>query len=213
LVKDLKIAAMFHGEVWWKGKFGGFTDTVWSRLSVEKDITLRQFGPVNLRLISSLLIQEVGGLYRVGTWPVGSPYNKFVQKAKPSLTLDLLAGGRFWRVNNELDIHDPLGILPSEIDQSQNWFDFIVGGRATLNFYKKLFLDVRSDIGGFDLSFSSKISWNIVAAIGYELPWYRITPVIGFRALYDNFSTESGNNRFENKIWLYGPVIGTVFKF
>jgi len=213
LLEHLDIAAMFHGEVWWKGKFGIFADTMFSKLAINQDVTLGRFGSVNANLTTTFLIQEFGGLYRVGTWPVGSPYNQFVQRSEPSVTFDILAGGRYWHLNNELDIHGPLGILPSEIDQSQNWFDFIVGARARLDFYKKLFLDVRSDIGGFDISFSSKFSWNIISVVGYELPWYRMTPLIGFRALYDNYANGSGNNRFEAKTWMYGPLLGVAFKF
>lgn len=50
----------------------------------------------------------------------------------------------------------------------------------------------------FTAGFSSdiSISWNIAGYIGYELPWYRITPVIGYRALYDKYKDESGDNRF-----------------
>ncbi len=213
LAKDLDFAFMFHGEAWWKGKFGGFVDTVYSKLSDSGNISLPNSNSVNVGLTSKLFILEFGGLYRAGTWDIGSPYNSFVQKAKPSVTLDFLAGGRFWHLNNELDIHGPLGMLPSEIDKSRKWVDFIVGGRIGLNFYKKLTFEVRSDIGGFGLGSSSKIAWNIVSAIGYELPWYRITPLIGYRALYDDFSTESGSNSFESKFWLHGPVLGIAFIF
>ena len=213
LLEHLDIAAMFHGEVWWKGKFGIFADTMFSKLAINQDVTLRRSGSINANLTTTMFIEEFGGLYRVGTWPVGSQYNQFVQRSEPSVTFDIIAGGRYWHLNNELDIHGPLGILPSEIDQSQNWFDFIVGGRARLDFYKKLFLEFRSDIGGFDLSFSSKFSWNIIAVVGYELSWYRITPLIGFRALYDNYANGSGNTRFEAKTWMYGPLLGVAFRF
>jgi hypothetical protein len=213
LLEHLDIAAMFHGELWWKGKFGIYADTMFSKLAINKDVTLKRFASVNANLTTTFFIEEFGGLYRVGTWPVGSPYNQFVQRSKPSVTFDILAGGRYWHLNNELDIHGPLGILPSEIDQSQNWFDFIVGGRARLEFYKKLFLELTTDTGGFDLSFSSKFSWNVLAVVGYELAWYRITPLIGFRALYDNYANENGNTRFEAKTWMYGPLLGVAFKF
>ena len=188
-------------------------DTVYAKLSDSGNISLPNSNSVNLGLTSKLFILEFGGLYRAGTWDIGSPYNSFVQKAKPSVTLDFLAGGRYWHLKNELDIHGPLDMLPSEIDKSRQWVDFIVGGRIGLNFYKKLTFEVRSDIGGFGLGSSSKIAWNIVAAIGYELPWYRITPLIGYRALYDDFSAESGSNRFESKFWLHGPVLGIAFIF
>jgi len=82
-----------------------------------------------------------------------------------------------------------------------------------LELIKKLFFQLRSDIGGFGASFSSDISWNIAAYLGHELPWYRITPYIGYRGLYDDFDDGSGNDRFEWKTWTYGPQIGIGFRF
>lgn len=213
LLEHLDIAGMLYGEVWWKGKFGIFADTIYSKLALNKDVTLRRLGSISAGLQTTFFIQEFGGLYRIGTWPVGSPYNQFVQRSKPSLTFNILAGGRYWHLKNELDVRGPSGILSAEIDQSQNWFDFIVGGRARLEFYKKLFLELTTDIGGFDISFSSKFSWNVLAVVGYELSWHRITPLIGFRALYDNYANGSGNTRFDSKMWMYGPALGVAFKF
>ena len=69
------------------------------------------------------------------------------------------------------------------------------------------------DIGGFDLGFSSDISWNIEANFGYELPWYKLTPIIGFRALYDKYDDGSGDNRFLWDSWMYGPQIGLAIRF
>ncbi len=213
LLEHLDIAGMLHGEVWWKGRIGIYADTIYSKLALNKDVALRRLGSISAGLQTTMFIQEFGGLYRVGTWPVGSPYNQFVQRSKPSVTFNILAGGRYWHLKNELDVRGPLGILSRQIDQSQNWFDFIVGGRARLEFYKKLFFELTTDIGGFDLSFSSKFSWNVLAVVGYELSWYRITPLIGFRALYDNYANGSGNSRFDSKMWMYGPALGVAFKF
>jgi hypothetical protein len=213
LFENLDIAAMLHGEVWWKRKFGFFVDSVYAKLSVDGNTNLPNSTSVDIDDTAKLFLLEFGGLYRAGTWDIGSPYNSFVQRSKPSVTLDLLAGGRYWHLKNELDIHGPAGVLPSEVESDRNWFDFIVGGRVGLDFYKKLTFVVRSDIGGFDLGFSSKISWNIISWIAYELPWYRITPLIGYRALYDDYSDGSGNNRFENNTWLHGPLIGVAFRF
>jgi len=213
LLENLDIAAMLHGEAWWKRKFGFFVDSVYAKLSVDGDIDLPTSGSVDIDDTAKLFLLEFGGLYRAGTWDIGSPYNSFVQRAKPSVTLDLLSGGRYWYLKNELDIHGPLGVLPSEVNGSKSWFDFIVGGRVGLDFYKKLTFEVRTDVGGFGLGFSSNISWNIVSVIAYELPWYRITPLIGYRALYDDYSDGSGNNRFENNTWMHGPVIGVAFRF
>lgn len=216
LFENLNIAAMFNGEVLYKGKFGVFVDTVYAYLSDDDNIGLEPLDiplDLDLEVKFKLFILGFGVFYRVGTWDIGSQYNDFVQKAKPTVTLDLVAGGRYWHMKSEVDIHETFGILPSEIDRSKDWFDFIVGGRTRLTFYKKLIFEVRGDVGGFGLDFSSDISWNIVALIAYELPWYRITPVIGYRALYNDYSDGSGDNRFAYKAWLYGPVVGVAFRF
>jgi hypothetical protein len=213
LAKNLDFAAEAHIEVW-KRNFGMFIDFTYSKLSDSQGFTLQRIpASFNINLDAYFVLLEVGGLYRVGTWPVGSPYNNFVQKAKPNVTLELLAGGRYWYIKTDLDIKGPLGILPLEIDVSEQWLDLFVGGRVKLELIKKLQFVLRSDIGGFGASFSSNISWNIAAYLGYELPWYRITPIIGYRALYVDYENGSGNDRFEYKTWTYGPQIGIGFSF
>jgi len=82
-----------------------------------------------------------------------------------------------------------------------------------LSLYKKLTFEVRRDIVGFGLGLSSDFSWNIVSVIAYELPWYTITPFIGYRSLMVGYSKGSGNNRFENNTWMNGPVLGIAFRF
>ncbi len=213
LAKNLDFAAEAHIEVW-KRNLGTFIDFTYSKLSNSQGVTLQKIpASFNINLDAYFLLLEVGGLYRVGTWPVGSPYNNFVQKAKPNVTLELLAGGRYWYLKTNLDIKGPFGILPPEVDVSEQWLDLFVGARVKLELIKKLQFHLRGDIGGFGASFSSNISWNIAAYLGYELPWFRITPIIGYRALYVDYENGSGNDRFEYKTWTYGPQIGIGFIF
>jgi hypothetical protein len=54
------------------------------------------------------------------------------------------------------------------------------------------------------LVFHQDFSWNVVSVIAYELPWYMITPIIGYRAPCDDYCDGSGNNRFENGTWMHG---------
>jgi hypothetical protein len=212
ILDNLDFAGEYHIEAW-KGNFGVFIDPTLSKLSISEDVEIPVLDPINVELDSKFLLLEFGGLYRVGTWPIGSPNNDLSQRMKPSVTLELLAGGRYWYLKNELDIEGPLGILDREIDDTQNWLDLFVGGRVKLNLTEKLILSVRSDIGGFGFGFSSDFSWNLVGWISYELPWYRITPLIGYRALYVDFKDGSGNDRFEYKTWTTGPLLGLAFRF
>ena len=98
-------------------------------------------------------------------------------------------------MDNKIDITGPAGVLDPQFSGSESWFDFIVGARAKLDI-NKFFIALRTDIGGFGLGFSSDISWNIAGYIGYELPWYHITPIIGYRACTINTRTGAAITAF-----------------
>lgn len=210
IIKNLDFAAEVHLEAW-RDRFGFFIDTTYSKISLTDNVQLRSDRTLNIKNVSEFFLGEFGGFYRVGTWPIGSGVGSYHSKTNTSLTLDLIGGGRYWWLKDEIDLKGPLGVNP-QFNGSESWFDFIVGGRVNLAI-NKFFVQVRSDIGGFGLGFSSDISWNIAGYIGYELPWYKITPIIGYRALYDDYTHGSGNNRFVWNAWMYGPQIGVAFQF
>ena len=207
---NLDFAAEVHIEAW-KDRFGFFIDTTYAKIAMKDNVDLRFDNTLNAKFITKFFLGEFGGFYRLGTWPLGGGTGSYKSKANSSLSLDLIGGGRYWYLKNELDIKGPLGENPN-VSDSQNWFDFMVGGRANLAL-NKFFIQLRSDIGGFGLGFSSDFAWNIAGYIGYELPWYRITPIIGYRALYDKYKDGSGDNRFVWDAWIYGPQIGVAFQF
>lgn len=208
IIKNLDFAAEVHIEAW-RDRFGFFIDATYSKISLTDNVKLRQDRTLNIKNVSQFFLGEFGGFYRAGTWPLGTGSNQ--SKTNTSLTLDLIGGGRYWWLEDEIDLRGPLGQNP-QFSGSESWFDFIVGGRANLAI-NKFFVQIRTDIGGFGLGFSSDISWNIVGYIGYELPWYKITPIIGYRALYDKYSNGSGDNRFLWDAWMYGPQLGVAFQF
>ena len=207
---NLDFAAEVHIEAW-RDRYGFFVDTSFAKIAIKDNVDLRFDNSLNAKFITKFFLGEFGGFYRLGTWQLGGGAESYKSKANSSLTLDLIGGGRYWYLKNELDIKGPFGVDPN-VSDSQNWFDFIVGGRVNLAL-NKFFIQLRSDIGGFGLGFSSDISWNIAGYIGYELPWYRITPIIGYRALYDKYKDGSGDNRFVWDAWIYGPQIGVAFQF
>jgi len=205
---NLDFAAEVHFEAW-RDRYGFFIDTSYAKIALKKDVDLRLDNTLNTKFITKFFLGEIGGFYRVGTWPVGGGYEK---KTNTSFTFDAIAGGRYWYLKNTLKLSGPLDVLPSKISDSQNWFDFFVGGRVNLAI-NRFFIQLRSDIGGFGLGFSSDFAWNIAGYIGYELPWYRITPIIGYRALYDKYKDGSGDNRFVWDAWISGPQIGVGIQF
>lgn len=213
LFEVLDFGAQVHVEAR-KGRFGIFIDPTYIQLSVDKGFQVLPVGEgSDVEVVFKEFLLEFGGFYRLGSWHIGSQYNNFVQRAKPSITVDVLAGSRYTHLDVEIDIDTPLPLIPSEVNGDKDWLDLFVGARMILNPTEKLSFVVRTDIGGFDLGFSSDITWNLVSWVGYELPWYRITPIIGYRVLYTDYDDGSGNDRFVYKTWTYGPLVGLAFRF
>jgi hypothetical protein len=210
IIKNLDFAAEVHMEAW-RDRFGFFIDVTYSKISLKEDVQLRLDRTIKIKNVTEFFLGEFGGFYRAGTWPVGAGTGGSESKTNTSFTLDLIGGGRYWWMDNTIDITGPAGVLDPQFSGSESWFDFIVGGRVKLDI-NKFFVALRTDIGGFGLGFSSDISWNIAGYIGYELP-HGITPIIGYRALYDKYSNGSGNNRFLWDAWMYGPQLGVSFQF
>jgi hypothetical protein len=211
VIKNFDIGFQVHMEAW-KDKFGFFIDTTYSKISLKGDAQLKFDRSINVKNVTEFFLGELGGFYRLGTWPIGNGEVNPESKSNASFTADLIGGGRFWWMKNTIDIKGPIGELNPQFSGSDAWFDFMIGGRAQVEI-NKFFFELRSDIGGFGLGFSSDISWNIAGNFGYELPWYHITPVIGYRALYDKYSNGSGDNRFVWDAWMYGPQLGVAIPF
>ena len=64
---------------------------------------------------------------------------------------------------------------------------------------------MRGDVGGF--SVGSKFTWNASAVLGYSIS--RVVSLgLGYRALYVDYESGSGSNKFEYKVTMYGPMVG-----
>jgi hypothetical protein len=211
ILKHLDLGGEVHIEIR-RGRYGLFIDPTFLKLSSDKNVPLGNGVEADEVTVKEWLV-EFGGFYRFGPWKLGSPYNEFVQRAKPFFTFDALAGGRYINIDVEIDLKGTPPDSPSEVDGDKNWLDLFVGGRFNFNITNKIPLIIRSDFGGFGFGFSSDFAWNLVSHIGYELPWYRITPVLGYRVLYIDYADGSGNGRFVYNTWTHGPIIGVAFRF
>ena len=71
--------------------------------------------------------------------------------------LDLLAGGRYWYLNGDIDVGAALttnrNLITRNISQSgsKEWIDPFVGLRTRIQLSKNLMLVLRGDIGGFSV--------------------------------------------------------------
>lgn len=210
---NLDFGIQAHIEVWYK-KIIFFVDPMYMNLSSSNKNT-RVIGSLRSDLDVEMFLMDIAAGYRVAELPLGSSAQTNNGKTWPSVAIDLYGGGRIISLDNtlKLTLDTPAGEIRARENISESWFDFIVGTRFLFNFTENLLLSLKTDIGGFGLGFSSDIDWNFAANFGYELPWYGITPYVGYRVLYIDYKDGSGDNRFVYDVWHTGPQVGLGVSF
>lgn len=213
ILDNLDIGAQLHIEVWWK-KWIFFVDPLFMKLSSNGSQT-SIIGTRKADAEVKMFLMDLAIGYRVAEFALTQNTKSNDFKTWPAIAVDVYGGGRILRVENTLDLtlDTPIGQRKESIGVDETWFDFIVGTRFIFDFTENLLLSVKTDIGGFGLGFSSDIDWNFVANVGYTLPWWGVTPYVGYRVLYIDYEDGSGNNRFAYDIWHTGPQVGIGVRF
>jgi len=180
-----------------------FLDETYMKLSINKNIepNLPPDIVVNIDVGIKMNTLEFGGGYRLVT-------------PKPSVPVyfDLYGGGRWWIV--DIDQKISFNNLPDQsFNQNEKWLDIIVGARMIALLTENLIATVKTDVGGFNLGFSSKFTWNIVANLGWDTGWRGFTPYIGWRTMYVDYENGSGSDLFRYNVWMNGIQTGLGFRF
>jgi hypothetical protein len=100
------------------------------------------------------LILEFGGGDHLLDWSLPG-------EGLPTLSVDVLAGGRFVDLDGDLTIETLV-----DVDRSQDWLDPFIGAQLTVDLIDRLSVLVRGDIGGFGVG--SHFPWNMVALLAYQ---------------------------------------------
>lgn len=211
--ENFDVGGQAHIEFWWK-KWIFYVAPTYIKLTSSNSQT-RVISTIRSDAEVKLFQFEFAGGYRVAEFPLGSSVHSNQFKTWPNLSVDLYGGGRIISIDSTLDvtIDTPIGVIPKRFQKDETWFDFIVGTRLLIDITENLLLVTRSDIGGFGFGFSSDISWNFIANIGYTLPWWNVTPYIGYRVLYIDYDDGSGSDRFLYNVWQTGPQVGIGVRF
>ncbi len=197
---ELNIAAMvaFGGR---KGRWGFLVDTIYANLGSSTRV-----GGISVDPDMNLLLLTLGGFYRLGTWPLSATPNRDL----PTVTVDVLAGARYTHLDLNLDfdfIPDPEG--------SKDWVDPLVGARALFDISERWLLSLEGSVGGFGIG--SNFTWNAFGAFGYRFSLFsedrNARVMAGYRAVYMDYDTGSGADKFEWDVTLHGPILGLVIAF
>jgi hypothetical protein len=197
ILQTLNFAGQIHMEGW-KNRWGLFLDATYLNLSASSQ-GLAGSGDVGLQE----WMVEFGGMYRLARWPLG-------KDEKTALTMEGLAGGRYWNMLATLDLSIPL--TGTFVDKSgrKDWIDPFVGARMRLDLSDKFSLSLRGDVGGFDVG--SKFTYNAIGLVGYNIS--RVVSIwLGYRVLGVDYESGSHFNKFKYDVTMYGPITGLVFRF
>jgi hypothetical protein len=200
--RNLEGAGMLNFEAQ-KGKLGFFLNPLYMKLRGNGELTRRRDASLplpptrDLTLTLTIGVVEFGGFYQVAKWPLD-----WKQGKGRSVTLDVLAGGRYWYIHTDLDTTSPIN--PSKYN---NFVDPIIGARTKIDLTDNLALNLEGDIGGFGVG--SEFTWNAQGSFSYQFTPL-ISAFVGYRAIYVDYKAGTGN-RYEETF--QGPLGGITFRF
>jgi hypothetical protein len=190
----LEFAAEGHVEAIKNNQWGVFIDGTYLKLGPEADE-----GPINLEVDYQYWLWELGGLYRANTWTTRNG----------QAAVDLLLGGRYTSMDVELDFKN----LPiQDVGGDESWTDLFVGARLLTPIFNNWTMSLRGDVGGFGIGGSSDLALHgaLVFDWNFSPNW---DLVAGFRALYQDYKSGSGANKFAYDATTYGPLLGVAYRF
>lgn len=199
--QKLNIAGMIFLEAN-KGNAGVFLNALYAKLSDSASQ-----GPFSVDATTRFGLYGAGASYTVYR-------NCFVDScggAGSMVEITPYAGLRYTVNNTTVDFSAPL----FEVSRSnnENWVDPILGARLSYSFAKAWLITLAGDLGG--TNHSTDYSYNAMGVIGYspQTFWTNTTTYIGYRVLYQHYTTGSGSSRFDWNMKLDGPMLGFGISF
>lgn len=156
---------------------------------------------VSLDSKSSMILSDLGLFWRFASTPLNDKGTAFI-------TWDVLGGARIWDLEAKLTVRK--GDKKRSVSQREVWADPIIGGRAGLHFTEDWGLELRADIGGFDVN--AKTTWSASGVFAYSV-WESARILFGYRAVGLDYKTGNGSDAFHVDATMHGPVVGMLFRF
>ena len=178
-----------------KGRFGFYAQPNWIKLEADGNV-----GPLRTTDEMQIWIVDAAFTYQLGKWGEEKP-----------VTLDALAGVRYWNIGNELTESGLFGLTSFNGSHTLSLIDPIIGLRAQIYLTRKLSLRLHGDIGGFGISEdSSNFSWQAMGMFGYDFSRH-FSFGIGYRALSVDKHTGGGSSLEGAHIILHGAILAFDF--
>ena len=158
-------------------------------------------------------IVEAGGMYEIMRWQSRGP-----------AALEMLAGGRYWHQQLDVDValagtvnFDGLTVSGNRAIASSggvDWVDPFLGARLRWQPAPGEEVSLRGDVGGFGAG--SKFTWQALAAYNWRLceqGALTLDGYVAYRALAVDYEQGSGTDRYVFDVIQHGPVVGVMGRF
>jgi hypothetical protein len=174
-------------------RIGVFTDVIFMSLSSDQKTTPIPPSFVGFTANDKEFIVDPEAYFRPVDLPLGS--------------IDAIGGGRYWHLNNSLDLI-PVDTTQATITagQTQDWIDPVFGARFRLELYKGSFVDIHGDAGGFGVG--SQLTYQTYAGIGQEFK-KRYSILLGYRYMFGDYK----NGGFLYDVHVSGLQAGFGIRF
>jgi hypothetical protein len=196
------------------GKGGARSETFGQRVRADIDL--------DVNLTTKMVIFELAGAYQLARWGAtsGMPGS--------GTAIDIYGGGRLWWQQADVSLAlsaQLIAILPRRTftisaDRAVatsgdiTWIDPIVGLRLRHQFAPGSELTLSGDVGGFGVG--SEFSWQAIGAYRFtfaktnNVTW---SGMLGYRALYVDYSKSAGDTLYVFDMLQHGPVAGLTARF
>jgi len=143
------------------------------------------------------------------------------------ISFDAAAGGRYWHITQEIKVSVPPVVIPpplpdlpginfpgarKKFDDTEWWFDGVVGGLIGLRFGESVGVRLVADSGGWGVGDASDNTWSWAADVRWRMAkhWGLL---VGYRALSLDRADGSGADRVKTDLKLSGPLFGIIYRF
>jgi hypothetical protein len=206
------------------GRFSVFSDLFYLKVGLNESMTRsRSIDALNLTVGASaglkfeMFIAELAAAYELARWGATSVPGS-------GTAIDVFAGARGWwqKADASLALSGTVNIgdLTLNADRTlsasgeASWVDPLVGLRLRHQFAPGLNFVASGDVGGFGVG--SKFSWQALGALNYDfcvrnnVTW---SGMLGYKALFADYSKGSGLTHYEYDMTIHGPIIGITARF
>jgi hypothetical protein len=183
----------------------------YKRLSLSVDGTFATLGTderqgpatIDLRVKQNIIDLSLG-------YVIYSTFSKDTDNIAKGWSIEGTLGAKSWVNDLTIDLSIDFDQLDEpftrRINESQNWWDLMLGVRTNISLSNKVLLGARLSVGGFGLGNASDFSYDFV-----YLNVFKVLDYMTINAGFRNFNYQRSDDGVDTSVNVLGPLLGVSF--